>query len=69
MHSLEAGSAPPQGAVTTGKAGEAWGPETHLLDVILLIGCRDPDCGVTSAWTPALTVEFWRFPVSREKHL
>ena len=56
-------------AVNTGRLGRGWGPEIHLLDDILLMGSRGPDCGihspsaVTSSRTSALTVEFWRFPV------
>lgn len=47
------------------------GAEIHLLDDILLTGCRGPDCGthclsgVTTSRTSALTVEFWRLPVNR----
>lgn len=55
--------------------GRGWSPKIHLLDDILLMGCRGPDCGthcpsgVTSSRMSALTVEFWRFPVSGNKQL
>lgn len=52
----------------TGRLGKGYGPEIYLLDDILLMGSRGPDCGthcpsgVTSSRTSAFTVEFWRFP-------
>lgn len=62
--------------VTTGRSGAGGRvPEIHLLDDILLMGCKGPDCGthcpfgVTSSRMSALTLEFWRFPVSGEKQL
>lgn len=79
MDSLETRAVPLHGlCLRHGDHWKVWGGgwvqiDTYLLDNILLMGCRGPDCGthcpsgVTSSRMSALAVEFWRLPVSGDK--